>query len=116
MMDSGNDLSDNKSAHPACHTARTSNWECLAPAAVVSSLMQSESLEACLDLASPADSSCMRRTRKAELISCVLGHSPGTHTFQGGLLLDLELKEQQLVSSFWTAVAGYTQQQQVVQA
>jgi hypothetical protein len=41
----------------------------------------------------------MRLTRKAELISCVLGHSPGSHTFQGGLLLDLELKEQQLASS-----------------
>jgi hypothetical protein len=69
-------------------------------------LLSAEPLEACLDSASPADSSSLRRTRKAELISCVLGHSPGSNTFQGGLLLDLELKEQQLASNMADACAA----------
>lgn len=60
--------------------------------------LQTEQLEACLDQCGQADSSPLRRTRKAELISCVLGHSPGSQGFQAGLLLELELKEQQLVS------------------
>jgi hypothetical protein len=36
----------------------------------------------------------------------VLGHTPGSHTFQGGLLLDLELKEQQLASNLADAYAA----------
>lgn len=57
----------------------------------------SESLEACLDQGYSADASLLRQTRKAELMSCVLGHSPGSQGPQTGLLLDLELKEQKLV-------------------
>lgn len=39
----------------------------------------------------------MRQTRKAELVACVLGQTPGNLLQGPGLLLDLQLREQQLV-------------------
>lgn len=66
------------------------------PAARLCCCPAEQQLEACL--VDQADcSAVLRRTRKAELVSCVLGHNPGSQGFQTGLLLDLELKEQQLV-------------------
>lgn len=70
------------------------------PVLVLCCAVLSESLEACLDQGHSAEASLLRQTRKAELMSCVLGHSPGSQGLQTGLLLDLELKEQKLVRPF----------------
>lgn len=57
-------------------------------------LIPEPQLDAC------SDSSPTRRTRKAELMACVLGHSPGSQGASTSLLLDLELTEQQLVRHY----------------
>lgn len=75
-------------------------------------LIPEPQLDAC------SDSSPMRRMRKAELMACVLGHSPGSQGASTSLLLDLELTEQQLVRPYscHASVNSHTPDMQAAQA
>jgi hypothetical protein len=75
----------------AWHTAGPASLYCECDLATAVAAPPEPQLDAC------SDSSPMRRTRKAELMACVLGHSPGSQGPSPSLLLDLELTEQQLV-------------------